>query len=281
MRCHIVPQSGQCGRSGAGTLPLPLLLHCTHDPPRVYHSSSRALPHSYQSLKSEGLSVSGVACHVGDAAQLQALVDFALTQHGKIDILVSNAAVNPTSGPIMDMDSSAIDKILDINGKCSPVCGVTVSACVFITPPPPPYSCVAVIGNDTVRSAVILAQKAVPHIPRGGSITFVSSYSAFTPSAPIAMYAVSKTALLGLTKALAEELGPDGIRVNCIAPGVVPTKFASALVENEDMKAANEARTFLGQARDSRRHGGGCGFSCVFRCGVCDGRDVGDCWGDA
>ena len=59
---------------------------------------------------------------------------------------------------------------------------------------------------------------------RGGSLVFVSSYTAFAPCPPIAMYAVSKTALLGLTKALAEELGPDGIRVNCIAPGIVPTK---------------------------------------------------------
>ncbi len=48
---------------------------------------------------------------------------------------------------------------------------------------------------------------------------FISSYTAYSPEAPIAMYAVSKTALVALTKALAQELGPDGIRVNCVAPG--------------------------------------------------------------
>ncbi len=54
---------------------------------------------------------------------------------------------------------------------------------------------------------------------QGGSIVFVSSYTAYRAEAPIALYAVSKTALVALSKALAEELGPAGIRVNCVAPG--------------------------------------------------------------
>jgi NAD(P)-dependent dehydrogenase (short-subunit alcohol dehydrogenase family) len=49
------------------------------------------------------------------------------------------------------------------------------------------------------------------------------------------MYAVSKTALLGLTKGLAAELGPDGITVNCVAPGIVPTKFSAALVADPEL----------------------------------------------
>ena len=85
-------------------------------------------------------------------------------------------------------------------------------------------SAIQKIVDINITAAVLLAQAAVPHMRRGGSLVFVSSYTAFAPCPPIAMYAVSKTALLGLTKALAEELGPDGIRVNCIAPGIVPTK---------------------------------------------------------
>jgi dehydrogenase/reductase SDR family protein 4 len=52
------------------------------------------------------------------------------------------------------------------------------------------------------------------------------------------MYAVSKTALLGLTKGLAAELGPDGITVNCVAPGIVPTKFSAALVADKELVSA-------------------------------------------
>ena len=68
-------------------------------------------------LRREGLDVAGIACHVGDKQQLQNLIQFTLdTYGGQLDILVSNAAVNPAAGPITEMEESAIDKILDING---------------------------------------------------------------------------------------------------------------------------------------------------------------------
>lgn len=58
-------------------------------------------------LRGEGLAVAGTACHVGDPAALTALVRFTLDTYGALDILVSNAAVNPASGPILDMEASA------------------------------------------------------------------------------------------------------------------------------------------------------------------------------
>ncbi|KAK9811464.1 hypothetical protein WJX72_004393 [[Myrmecia] bisecta] len=164
-----------------------------------------------QKLRAQGIIAAGCVCHVGNPQHLKQLVQFGLASFGKVDVLVSNAAVNPAAGPILDMPDTAIDKILDIN----------------------------------IKSAILLCREVVPHLPRGGSIIFISSYTAFSPNAPIAMYAVSKTALLGLTKALAEELGPQGVRVNCVAPGMVPTKFAAALVETPEAEEASKARTFL------------------------------------
>jgi dehydrogenase/reductase SDR family protein 4 len=155
---------------------------------QVVVSSRRAanVEETVKSLQEEGMQVHGLACHVGNNEHLQNLVEFTVKKYGKIDILVSNAAVNPAAGPILEMEETAISKILDIN----------------------------------VKSAIMLAKFAVPYMKSGSSMVFVSSYTAFNPSPPIAMYAVSKTALLGLTKALAEELGPqNGIRVNCVAPG--------------------------------------------------------------
>lgn len=162
-------------------------------------------------LQALGIQAAGSPCHVGSAEQRRALVQAAVKEFGRIDILVSNAAVNPLGGRILDTTPDAIDKILDIN----------------------------------VKSAVLLVKEAYPHMGKGSSIVFISSVMAFNPPLPIGMYAVSKTALLGLTKGLAAELGPEGVRVNCVAPGIVPTKFASALVESPEMAKAQADATYL------------------------------------
>ncbi|GFR40523.1 hypothetical protein Agub_g1092 [Astrephomene gubernaculifera] len=164
-------------------------------------------------LRSRGLEVAGCACHVGSAEQRRQLVEQCVKRYGGLDMLVSNAAVNPGAGPLAETPPDVIDKILDIN----------------------------------IKSAVLLVQEALPHLLRrpGASIVFVSSVTAFNPAAPIAMYAVSKTALLGLTKGLAAELGPRGVRVNCVAPGIVPTKFSAALVQTPELAARQAEGTLL------------------------------------
>ncbi|KAL0023016.1 hypothetical protein WJX79_008840 [Trebouxia sp. C0005] len=155
-----------------------------------------------KALKEKGIECTGCVCHVGNRQHLQKFVQLAIDTYGQIDVLVSNAAVNPASGPLLSIPESAIDKTLEIN----------------------------------IKAAIMLVKETAPHLTRGASIVFISSYTAFHPSQPLAIYAVSKTAVVGLTKALSDELGPKGIRVNCVAPGIVPTKFASALVENPELR---------------------------------------------
>ena len=138
-----------------------------------------------KALKDKGIDCTGCVCHVGNKEHLKTFVKLAMDTYGQIDVLVSNAAVNPASGPLLSLPESAIDKTLEIN----------------------------------IKAAIMLVKETAPHLKRGASIIFISSYTAFNPSEPLAIYAVSKTAILGLTKALAVELGPAGIRVNCVAPG--------------------------------------------------------------
>eukprot|EP01023_Acetabularia_acetabulum_P027817 TRINITY_DN26334_c0_g2_i2.p3 TRINITY_DN26334_c0_g2~~TRINITY_DN26334_c0_g2_i2.p3 ORF type:complete len:215 (+),score=38.46 TRINITY_DN26334_c0_g2_i2:66-710(+) len=123
---------------------------------------------------------------------------------GKIDILISNAAVNPETGGILEVSEKAIDKIIDINIKC----------------------------------AIMLVREAIPFMKEDskGSIVFISSIVAYQPSTMLGMYSVSKNALLGVTKALALELVSKNIRVNCVAPGTVRTKFAQFLTSSKQVE---------------------------------------------
>ncbi|MBN3296801.1 DHRS4 reductase, partial [Amia calva] len=154
-------------------------------------------------LRSENLSVSGTVCNVGDAEHRDCLVTATVQQFGGVDILVSNAAVNPFFGHMLDCGEDAWDKIMDIN----------------------------------VKTAFFLTKLVVPHMEKrgGGSIVFIASIAGYQPFTGLGPYSVSKTALLGLTKALTPELSPYNIRVNCVAPGLIKTRFSSAIWKNEDV----------------------------------------------
>lgn len=156
-----------------------------------------------QQLRGEGLDVEGMVCHVGKGGDRAALLDSTVARWGGLDILVSNAAVNPYFGPILACPEETWDKIFEIN----------------------------------VKTSFLLFQACVPLMQArgGGSAVFVSSIGGFHPIPMLGPYSVSKTALFGLTSALATEAAADGIRVNCIAPGVVQTKFAQALTDNQDI----------------------------------------------
>jgi len=85
------------------------------------------------------------------------------------------------------------------------------------------------VFDTNLKSHFFLIKEALPHLPQGSSILFVSSIGGFQPNPMGGAYSISKTALLGLTKSLSKELAPKQIRVNCIAPGVIKTRFSEAL----------------------------------------------------
>ncbi|KAL8171108.1 hypothetical protein V2J09_022912, partial [Rumex salicifolius] len=88
------------------------------------------------------------------------------------------------------------------------------------------------------------AHEAAPHLNKGSSVVFISSVAGYQPANPLSMYGVTKTALLGLTKALASEMAPD-TRVNCVAPGFVATRFASFLTTDDVIRDELVGRTLL------------------------------------
>ncbi|XP_043539234.1 dehydrogenase/reductase SDR family member 4-like [Chiloscyllium plagiosum] len=181
-------------------------------------------------LQAEGLSVSGTVCHVGKREDCEALVSETLKRHGAIDILVSNAAANPFAGKALDCSEEAWDKTFEIN----------------------------------VKAAFRLSKLVVPYMEQrgGGSIVLVSSAAGYQPFATIGPYSVSKTALLGLTKVLATEVAPANIRVNCLAPGIIKTKFSSALWSDDSLRQESEGTIAMRRIGEPEECAGTVSFLC-------------------
>ncbi|WNJ19211.1 SDR family oxidoreductase [Pontibacter sp. G13] len=155
-----------------------------------------------QEFADAGIEARAIACNVGDPEARKALIDQTAEAFGSIDILVNNAGTNPYFGPVMGMEDWAYDKIMEIN----------------------------------LRAPYELARLAYPHMKAaGGSIINISSVEGQTPSPGLGIYSVSKSALIMMTKVLAQEWGKKKIRVNTIAPGFVKTKLSQAIFDNPQM----------------------------------------------
>lgn len=143
------------------------------------------------------------ACHVGKLEDIAEIFEYIRKEHGRLDILVNNAAANPYFGHILDTDIAAYNKTVEVN----------IRGYFFMS----------------VEAGKLMKEQG------GGAIVNTASVNALQPGDQQGIYSITKAAVVNMTKAFAKECGPLGIRVNALLPGLTKTKFASALFENEDI----------------------------------------------
>ena len=143
-----------------------------------------------------------LACHVGRARDIQHLVDTAHREFGEIDILVNNAATNIAQEPVLQVDEAKFDKMIEVN----------------------------------LKSAFRFIQAVAPWMcQRGsGSIINIASIAGLRPQVHGMLYSMTKAALIMMTQSYALELGPRGVRVNAIAPGLVQTVLSEYFWKDEE-----------------------------------------------
>lgn len=157
-----------------------------------------------QSIRESGGSAEAVACHIGDMEQIDRIFATIDERHGRLDILVNNAATNPHFGPIETTELSAFQKTVDVN----------------------------------IRGYFFMCSGGVRLMKKGdgGAIVNVASVNGLVPGHFQGIYSITKAAVISMTKAFAKELGQQNIRVNALLPGLTDTKFAGALTSNESIK---------------------------------------------
>ncbi len=152
-------------------------------------------------IKEAGGSAEALACHIGEMEQIEACFKTIEEQHGKLDILVNNAAANPYFGHVLDTDLAAFQKTADVNIRG--------------------YFFMSTLGGKLMKKS------------GGGSIINVASVNGVIPGDFQGIYSITKAAVISMTKTFAKECATLGIRVNALLPGLTDTKFASALTSND------------------------------------------------
>jgi NAD(P)-dependent dehydrogenase (short-subunit alcohol dehydrogenase family) len=158
-----------------------------------------------------------VPTHAGKESDCAALVARAIERFGKVDVLVNNAATNPYFGPLLGVDMGAWDKTFEVN----------------------------------LKGYFFMAREVARHLQgrdeKRGSIIHISSINGLEAAPLQGVYAMTKAAVISMTKTMAVELASANIRVNAIVPGLVDTRFANAIVSNDEIMAAIVKKTPLGR----------------------------------
>lgn len=155
-------------------------------------------------ITAAGGSAQAIACHVGEMEQIESIFSAISEEHGKLDILINNAAANPYFGHILDTPLGAYKKTVDVNLRG--------------------YFYMSVAAGKLMKDN------------GGGSIVNVASINGVIPGDMQGVYSITKAGVISMTKAFARECADLNIRVNALLPGFTDTKFASALVKNDAIR---------------------------------------------
>jgi NAD(P)-dependent dehydrogenase (short-subunit alcohol dehydrogenase family) len=174
---------------------------------------ARACEAAAAELRAEGVDTLAVPCDVGDAAAVGRLADIAAGWRGRLDVLVCNAGIQGPAGPLAAVADADWDRVFEVN----------------------------------LRGAARLANRILPvmAVQGGSSVVFMSSIAGLRGNRAIGLYGMSKAALSQLARNLAVEWGPQGIRVNAIAPGLIRTPLASELLASDAFMQRRLAMTPL------------------------------------
>jgi len=168
-----------------------------------------------------GPAAKAIPCHVGRLDQIESMVEAVTREYGRIDILVNNAGTNLALGSCLEIDEGQFDKMIEIN----------------------------------VKSAFRLVKLVAPGMcdRRNGSIINIASISGLRPQFHSLLYSMTKAALIMMTQSYAIELGPKGVRVNAIAPGLIQTTLSEYFWKDDEKLAKRIAKQpiqRLGQPTD-------------------------------
>ncbi|WP_332670027.1 SDR family oxidoreductase [Aromatoleum sp.] len=154
-------------------------------------------------IREAGGRASVLACNVGRMEDIAAAFEQIEKLHGRLDILINNAAANPYYGHVLDTDLAAFTKTVEVN----------------------------------IRGYFFMSVEAGKMMKKQGkgAIVNVASVNALRPGANQGIYSITKAAIVNMTKAFARECGPLGIRVNALLPGLTKTKFSTALFNDEKL----------------------------------------------
>jgi NAD(P)-dependent dehydrogenase (short-subunit alcohol dehydrogenase family) len=163
-----------------------------------------------------GILCDAIACDLNDFSAIAKLVKDIVDRHGKIDVLVNNAGINMKKD-FVEVTDEDFQKVLQTN-----------------------VTSVFILSREVVKNMLAKSIK--------GSIINISSMASQYGIPKVIAYTASKSAIEGMTRAMATELSPKGIRINCIAPGFIATDMsAKALNSDPERKAKAMGRTPMGE----------------------------------